>query len=186
MTEFDKKLNLWVIDDLAKRRDFHEKIIIENEPNLNVFKIAHPLHLKRRLELEKESLKNSYNIFLSDYNMKWFNVEWSEDLIDIDNLKANPSYDNFPGTQKVLNEYKELIDSFLLVMLSTVVNEDSYSANTGFSHIETNDEAWIYDELNLNKTGINSIHKLAKPFNKKKLNQVFRHYKYLINHLSNS
>lgn len=184
MSVFDKKLKIWIIDDLEERRNFHEEIIKEHCSEASIFKIAHPLHLKYRLKTELPNIKACHNIFLSDYNMEWLNVEWTPDLIDIHDLETDDSYNNFPGTQKVLDEFKKSIPSFLLIMLSTLVVRDKHFVKAGFSHVETVDNSWTYEDLELNETGINSIHKLSKPFSASKLDQVLSHYRYLIKHFT--
>jgi hypothetical protein len=184
MTAFDKKLNIWIIDDLANRRDSHEKILLEHLPQANIFKIAHPLHLKAVLKEELSELKNCFNLFFSDFNMEWSNVQWTDDLLYTQGIKEDRDLDNFPGTQKVIKEYATEIGDFMLILLSTMVVEDNYPLKSKLGLTETTDRAWEYEDLPMNTTDIKSIHKLSKPFCKDKLNRVLGHYSYLIKHLT--
>ena len=184
MTVFDKKLKIWIIDDLQGRRDSHEKIIQSNFSDAIIVKIAHPAHLDCVLAKELDDINSSYNLFFSDFNMQWHNVEWTDDLKYKNEVKENQSLNDFPGTQKVLTKYQNQIENFLLVMLSTMVVENGYPLQSKHGFIETLDKAWEYEHLPLNSVNTDSIHKLTKPFTPKRLFQAIEHYQHLIKHLT--
>ncbi len=177
MTGIEKKLRFWIIDDLKERRLEFESIIKKIEPDAEIVKIPHPLKLK--LVLSKfVDLDSKINLFFSDFNMKWSNVEW-DNTNDTENQDVNfeEGYCNFPGTQKVLKEARSSepkLSKFLLLMLSTmVVRKGSILAPGEFK--ETLENEWTYEEMGFNTVAPSSIHKISKPFDKAAYDRVLEH-----------
>lgn len=173
-------LRFWLIDDLQGRRDAHQKIIRDffqskliEIPEIRL--VCHPRDFDQQIcQMDVQDFKSKIDLIFSDYNMEWQNVEWDKkapDYID--------SFDDFPGTVKVIEQNRDKIDNFLLVMLSTMV-VPAEQARYRSQYQETEKKAWTYEDVPLSSTEIAKIHKLSKPFSVMKLEQVLEHLNYLL------
>lgn len=172
-----EKLRFWIIDDLKGRRHEFEETVKKFSPDAEIIRIPHPLKLQKVLESFPE-LGSKINLFFSDYNMKWSNVEWDNSVeTEKQDVKAVEDYDNFPGTQKVLEEAKNgsnNMGQFLLLMLSTMVVKKGEIVGAG-EYKETQDNEWNYEEMEFGTTELSEIHKISKPFNQDRYDRVIEH-----------
>jgi hypothetical protein len=179
MTEIDKSINIWIIDDLDNRRKAHYEIFKNKFQLDKIHLIAHPSHLQHYLSCNFENIYKEQHLFFSDYNMNLNNVEWTDDLQYLEGLKASTSLDDFPGTQAVLREFGDKLDSYMLILISTLVEENPSLIFNNNKIIQTVEQSWEYENLPLKTFELGQIHKLGKPLSVEKVKNVFQHYNFL-------